>query len=186
MLFLPFYGDCLPSSSGGSALPLMEPEPQHSLYCRFRYCGPWPCSAVHLCDLLPIQGCGYWEKRSIRGCLPRRQQSMFVAQHQPWIPENDVNYFGYGSWGRDRQFKLHNYCIRNWHPTPRRFGNLGDVNNNLASNVPGTACGLIVNGTKTNPYNCTGGLTVSAGGFSIVALGLGHTSRQHAQLHNVG
>lgn len=37
---------------------------------------------------------------------------------------------------------------------------------NLASSTPGTSCNLAAN--QLSPYNCTGGLTVGAGGFGIV------------------
>lgn len=38
---------------------------------------------------------------------------------------------------------------------------------NLSSTTPGTACGAQFAASNTTPYACTGGLTVSSGGFGI-------------------
>lgn len=40
--------------------------------------------------------------------------------------------------------------------------------NNLSSTTPGTSCSAFYPGSQVSPYPCTGGLTVSAGGFGIV------------------
>jgi len=40
--------------------------------------------------------------------------------------------------------------------------------NNLNSSTPGTACNAFYNESQNSPFPCTGGLTVSSGGFGIV------------------